>query len=130
MVAKALLVPTSFGQYGWYRGDALKVIASSKVIFAGRETCEECHDDVAKRKAHGKHKDLSCEACHGANAAHAENPAVATTKIEGTLFCLWCHAQDFSKPAKFPQVEAREHAGKDSCRTCHKPHTPSEAPEK
>jgi hypothetical protein len=128
--ARALLVPVSFGQYGWYRGNALQEIASSPIAFAGRAACEGCHEDVTKHKAGGKHKGLSCEACHGSNAAHAEDPNTATSKIENPRFCLQCHAKDFSKPEKFPQVDAREHAGKDACRTCHKAHTPSEAPEK
>ncbi len=128
--AKALLVPASFGQYGWYRGNAMKEVAAASIAFAGRATCEGCHEEVVKVKAAGKHKGLGCEACHGANAVHAEDPNTATSKIEDPRFCLRCHAKDFSKPEKFPQVDAVEHAGKDTCRSCHKAHTPTEAPAK
>jgi len=130
MSAKTILVPVSFGQYGWYRGQALKENSSSGIAFAGHEACEECHSDIVKRKAGARHKGLNCEACHEANAAHAEDPNVSPGKITNPQFCLRCHVKDFAKPEKFPQVDAHEHAGKDACGTCHDPHRPSESPAK
>ena len=47
LVARTLLVPQSFGEYGWYRGAALGEIASRTPVFAGKKACEECHADAA-----------------------------------------------------------------------------------
>lgn len=66
LVARHYIVPPSFGQYGHYRGAAMGEIAAHEVKFAGHETCEACHADVAEKKAAGKHAKLHCEACHGA----------------------------------------------------------------
>ena len=42
--------------------------------FAGHQTCETCHTDIADTKTKGAHAHVNCEACHGALAAHADDP--------------------------------------------------------
>jgi hypothetical protein len=127
-VARGFLVPQSFGQYGWYRGNALKEIAALPVSYAGRAACAGCHDDPAGQLAKGSHKGLSCESCHGPGSAHAEDPTVAAPKPTGPRFCLRCHELNLSRPAKFPQVETADHFPDQACAECHAPHSPKDAP--
>ena len=65
LVIRGYVVPKSFGQYGHYRGAAIGEIAAHPVKFAGHQTCEGCHVDVADLKSKGKHAHVNCEACHG-----------------------------------------------------------------
>src|SRR5690349_20878944 len=74
MAARAVLTPASFHEYGWYRGDALREIASRQPLYAGRKACDECHSDECQKLAKGEHKLISCESCHGPAQEHADNP--------------------------------------------------------
>ena len=65
-VIRGYVVPKSFGQYGHYRGAALGELAAHPAKFAGHETCETCHSDVADIHQKGAHAHVNCEACHGA----------------------------------------------------------------
>jgi hypothetical protein len=122
---RGLIVPKSFGQYGHYRADALTEIAAKTPVFAGREACEACHSDVVDVKKAGKHAGVGCEACHGPLGKHAEDPASLVPKLpDVATLCVKCHAANSAKPAKFPQVVSKEHAGDVACNTCHKPHNP------
>jgi len=125
LVIRAFVVPHSFGQYGHYRGAAISEIADHPLHFAGHATCETCHSDVAQTKAAGKHATVNCEACHGAQGKHAEDPAsVDPGKPDTAVLCLRCHAQSAARPKDFPQVNADEHSGGAPCGTCHQPHSP------
>jgi hypothetical protein len=142
LVARAFLTPQSFGEYGWYRGNALGEIASRTPVYAGRRACEECHSDVSEKLAKDSHKTLSCEACHGVSRIHAENPnipagrerqddspdAAAKKKIELTgSHCIRCHEANPSRPAWFKQIVVKDHySGK--CTECHVPHQPTQTP--
>lgn len=129
LVGRGLLVPKSFGQLGHYRAAALGEIASPKTVYAGHEACEACHDDVVAVKSKDRHAALSCEVCHGAAAAHAEDPAAVkpNTNLDRS-FCLRCHEKDLTRPAGFPTVEGSTHNVKEDCRKCHTPHAPSPKP--
>ena len=70
LVARSFLTPPSFGQYGWYRGDALAEIAARTPVFAGKQSCDECHSDILHKMAADAHKTLSCEDCHGVSREH------------------------------------------------------------
>jgi hypothetical protein len=126
--ARFFLVPSSFGKYGWYRADALKDYAALPISYAGTAACVDCHSEVAEKKAKGNHKSISCESCHGAQNAHAEDPTALPAKITDPNFCVRCHAANPSRPEKFPQVNVTEHAGKQNCIECHSPHQPKETP--
>ena len=122
---RQLLVPKTFGQYGHYRAAALKDIRSRPVSFAGQDTCVMCHDEVAATRAKGKHHGVSCEACHGPLAKHADDPdSVKPKHLAGTGLCQRCHQEDKAKPANFPQVAPAEHSGGAECLSCHQPHSP------
>ncbi|MDR3747425.1 MAG: multiheme c-type cytochrome [Acidobacteriota bacterium] len=123
---RGLLVPRSFGQYGHYRGDAIKEIAALPVSYAGHQVCEGCHTEVLDVKSKGMHKGVACESCHGPQAKHADDPAaVQPAKLDTAVLCVRCHAANSSRPKNFPQVGAAEHSGGEACNTCHQPHSPA-----
>jgi len=129
LLLRSYFVPRSFGQYGHYRGDALTEIAAKPVSYAGHQTCEVCHGDVLEVKKAGKHAGVNCEACHGALAAHAADPASVVPKLPDTaVLCAQCHEQNIAKPKSFPQVVSKEHSGGVDCKICHQPHSPLLAP--
>ena len=127
-IARHFLVPASFGQYGWYRGNALQEATVRPIAYAGRIACVACHTEVADKTAKFSHAHLSCEACHGPNQAHADDPTLSPAKITNPRFCLRCHQANPSRPASFPQIEPATHNPEKTCRQCHQPHAPTEAP--
>lgn len=125
VVLRAAVIPKSFGLYGPYRGDAIREITSRPIAFAGHETCEGCHPDVADVKSKGVHAHVNCESCHGPQAKHADDPGTVKPVLpDVTKLCVRCHSENIAKPSGFPQVNAKEHAGDQVCSTCHKPHSP------
>ncbi len=126
LVVRHFVVPKSFGQYGHYRGAAIGEIAVLPVTFAGHQTCESCHTDVLDAKKNGKHAHVNCEACHGALAKHAADPASVTPVLPDTaVLCARCHTASTAKPKDFPQVDPAEHSNGVPCQTCHNPHSPA-----
>jgi hypothetical protein len=123
---RGLIVPRSFGQYGHYRGDALKEIASRVIVHAGQTACADCHEDVVTVKQTGKHAGLHCEGCHGPQARHVADPtAIKPPRPDTSVLCARCHDKNAARPPKFPQVNAKEHSGGMPCRDCHQPHSPA-----
>jgi hypothetical protein len=131
VMLRAAVVPHSFGQYGHYRGAAISEIASLPVTLAGHDTCEACHTDVVDQKKLGKHVMVACEACHGAQAKHADDPgSVQPKKLATAVVCSRCHEANNAKPKGFPQVATADHSAGLACDTCHQPHRPKIEPAK
>jgi hypothetical protein len=125
VVIRAAVIPKTFGQYGHYRGAAIKEISSRPIKFAGRAACEDCHADVVDQKKTGKHVILGCEACHGALNKHAEDPgSMQPMKLDTAVLCVRCHEMNRAKPKAFPQVSSADHSAGLACDTCHQPHHP------
>ncbi|MBP7149769.1 MAG: hypothetical protein KBD01_19760 [Acidobacteria bacterium] len=124
--SRALLVPDDFGELGHYRAGALADNMARDVRFAGQDACLECHGDVGRDKAAGAHAGVRCEACHGAQAAHAADPTVLPDLPHPPAVCLACHARSVARPQAFPQIEVSEHAG-EGCAECHRSHQPQPA---
>lgn len=123
--ARSALVPASFGKYGHYRAAAVDSIAARPVRFAGRQECEDCHDDVAQQRIAGNHRGVACEVCHGPQAAHVAAPADVTPPApRDRAFCPRCHAYNPSRPTGFPQIDPETHNPLKACITCHDPHAP------
>jgi hypothetical protein len=124
---RSFVVPKTFGEYGHYRGAALQELAAKPVKYAGHQVCEDCHTDQATAKAAGVHAHVNCEACHGALAAHANDPtSVIPVKPDPLVLCARCHTATAAKPKDFPQVKIDEHSGGLPCTTCHtNPHSPA-----
>ncbi len=122
---RGFLVPKSFGQFGHYRGNALKEMAARPVHYAGHQACETCHADVVDKKKTGKHVNVNCEACHGPLAQHADDPSQTPARLDTAVLCAKCHEANAAKPKSFPQVASAEHSSGLPCDTCHQPHTPT-----
>ena len=56
LIARYFLTPPSFGEYGWYRGEALAELAARQPVYAGKKACEECHSDVYQKLSKHEHK--------------------------------------------------------------------------
>lgn len=122
---RAAVVPKSFGQYGHYRANAIGEIAARPVAHAGHEVCEGCHTDVVDQKKLGRHVVVPCEACHGPQAKHADDPAtIKPAKLDTAVVCSRCHEANSAKPKAFPQVATADHAQGIACDACHQPHRP------
>ena len=102
LAVRHFVVPKTFGEYGHYRGAAIAEIAARPMHFAGHQKCEICHSDIAEAKKAGKHENVTCEACHGPLAQHADDPSVQPDKINTTVLCIRCHADSAAKPKAFP----------------------------
>ena len=141
LVARWLLVPEGFGQFGHYRGGAVgELMAEPLPLHQGREKCAECHDDVAGVHAKDVHGKVQCEDCHGPGATHvaeltedktmrSDGPPIR--KPDGAEDCLTCHRRLLARPASFPQIDRVEHyrmlhvaKGDTPCAGCHSPHEP------
>jgi hypothetical protein len=128
LVVQGLLVPKDFYKFGHFRAGAVADNAARPVVFAGRQACESCHPDVVEARKGSRHGRIGCEACHGALARHADDPAsLKPTRPDGRTLCLVCHREDIAKPKSFKQVNPQEHMGGESCISCHKPHHPEMA---
>ena len=134
IMVRAYFVPESFGQYGYYRGDALQEEQSRPVTFSEQKKCAEaeCHEEKYLTKEESKHKPVVCENCHGAFAFHPgeekENKEKFGTRPERDL-CLTCHRKEPARPEDFPTIVEAEHylEGEElpQCILCHDPHSPS-----
>ena len=127
LTARYFLTPSSFGQYGWFRGEALEEIASRTPVYAGKKACDECHSDVLEKLAKAEHKTLSCEGCHGVSQDHAANPDITPIKLTGN-HCIRCHEANPSRPAWFKHITVKNHYTGQKCTECHVPHQPNEVP--
>ncbi|MGD0536400.1 MAG: hypothetical protein ABSC03_02015 [Verrucomicrobiota bacterium] len=130
LMARTVLTPPSFRQYGWYRGEALVELASRQIVFAGKPACEICHDEEFRKLAKGSHKGLSCEGCHGPSQAHSDDPddLAVRPKKEPFSTCTRCHEFNVSRPKWHKQIVTRTHYTGDKCTDCHVPHSPTEVP--
>ena len=125
IVVRGAVIPKDFGKFGHYRPGALELVRSRPISYAGQDTCLACHDDQGKVRAAGKHAHVACEACHGPQAKHADDPTATKPQLPDVAnLCRRCHEKDAAKPAWFPQVVTAEHSGGMSCKDCHKPHNP------
>lgn len=125
-IARYFLTPPSFGEYGFYRGAALRENADKPIHFAGQVSCVECHAEEAAMVTGNEHHTLSCETCHGPALAHVIDNKVSLRKISGDN-CLHCHRADPSKPSWYRQIDLKDHYEGD-CLECHVPHQPNEMP--
>jgi uncharacterized CHY-type Zn-finger protein len=124
-VVRAEFVPADFGTLGHYRAGAIDDVRARPLEYAGQAACADCHADVVELRAQARHKAIACESCHGPLAKHAADPGeLKPPRPEAPPLCVHCHAANTGKSTRYPIVDVKEHAGGDSCITCHTPHNP------
>ncbi len=130
VLLRAVFIPKGFGEFGHYRSGALADNRSRPVVFAGKKACLECHTDVEEAQKGSRHAALSCEVCHGAQAAHANaaDPSAQKPKLPEAAaiarLCLGCHEANVAKPKGFKQIDSKTHMGGKVCTECHSHHAP------
>jgi len=126
LVLVYFLTPASWGEYGFYRGDALVEIADQIPKYMDKETCAMCHDSIAEFKNQGSHISLQCEICHGVGYLHIDDPEANQMEIFGdNSLCLRCHLANPARPQDLiKQIVPDDHGEGEECLTCHNPHQP------
>ena len=126
LVARHFLRPASFGQYGHYRGDALKENEDKPIKYVNmNETCVMCHDSIAAVRDSSVHKSIDCQTCHGPGNLHVEDPQKTNIiKEHSREFCGRCHAKNPARAKIIKQIDIEEHNKEDECITCHNSHNP------
>lgn len=126
----------------WYRKDALVDLQRQPMVYGGisdvsasqrNESCKICHEDDVKEVAKLKHRQLSCESCHGALFDHVQDGRkVAVAFVDKERGQCWnCHAPLPNRPRGFPQFtteENRKHEQLEEtapCLKCHDAHDPT-----
>ena len=133
LVIKQIATPSSWNYEVWYRGASLTEDANKPMLHGGNDSCRTCHEEVVKETKKLKHKNLSCEGCHGPLATHVrgeEKIADAEVINQSRWQCLNCHAELISKPDDFPQFtdEVDKHTTLiegEVCLKCHDAHDPT-----
>lgn len=123
-VARAQMVPDDYGKLGHYRAGAIDDVRAGTPVYAGQAACAECHADIVSARAAARHRNIACEACHGALAKHATGELAKPQRPDGRETCVRCHAAKTGKPRQYPTVSIQDHAGEEKCITCHTPHNP------
>ena len=124
---RSLVVPESFGQYGWYRGDSVNESKNNPVRYAGSNSCgeEDCHKSIYSVWIKDRHKTLNCETCHSASGEHASNIRIMPPPANDTReYCGICHFKQVARPPDFPQIDPETHGENLRCVYCHNPHKP------
>lgn len=125
LLTRFVLIPRSLVATDLHWAATVQREVVRPVKFAGSTACQDCHDDVATKKARSFHKNLSCESCHGPAVKHTEDPsAVKPPAPRDRKFCPVCHAYDPSRPTGFPQINPTAHNPLKPCISCHNPHDP------
>jgi len=123
--ARYILTPRSFGRFGHYRGDALSEAASHEPVYAGRQSCVECHAKQHETLTKFEHKTISCESCHGPSGSHVVDPKIKLIKLDDDG-CMRCHEANPARPKFIKQFERGKHYSGNPCIECHSPHQPIE----
>lgn len=130
--ARALAIPDSFGDVGFYRAAALAEARERQPRHVGESTCRECHDEEADLHDKDVHLHVACETCHGPGGKHAEAEGEGNIIVpKGKEPCLVCHRLDQARPGAFPQIRWEDHYKyvgvadtSVGCTACHNPHEP------
>ncbi len=121
-----MLIPATFGQYGFYRGASLEEMEQLPVKFAGKEACIECHNEINEMLVQDVHSEIHCETCHGPGKKHCEDEGkFLLEKPTSRESCGICHSKNAArKKNTIFQVDLKEHNINKQCIECHNPHKP------
>lgn len=135
LIVRGLLIPRSFGEYGFYRADNVKEQMDKPIHFGSKDVCSACHDAIWNQHQKGVHVKVPCQDCHAPVSTHVDlekGEFVDKMRIQKTSkLCLRCHTKLPSRPVNFPQIDVETHLEKvpnahqtDVCFGCHNPHDP------
>ena len=147
LLGRGFLVPESFGNYGYYRGDNLQEQMNIRVPMhgSGMESCGFCHEEKVDTIIVTPHKVINCETCHAALRMHVEydslekflaDPESYEWTAEMPIYsaqelCIKCHDYQLAKPDDYTTIVVMEHLeeremelGPNVCIACHDPHDP------
>jgi len=118
---------------------SLPAPSQQKPGYAGTESCQLCHEDIAKAFERNRHaaveKDKrrgwegrACESCHGPGAKHAESASADDIRNPGKLLpgqadpaCLSCHTMQSTQVGR---VHGSHGKNQVACASCHPVHAP------
>ena len=128
IVADRMLTPETYGDLGNYRAASLIDNEAYEPVYAGQESCRDCHSDVAEQIDTDMHSQISCETCHNAAYAHTQDPfSGSVLKPEGRDFCGRCHSLNAARPQEvISQIDLAAHNTDFTCTECHNHHQPWE----
>jgi hypothetical protein len=137
LLGRAIFTPKSWGEFGYYRGDAITQEASKELVYGTNDACIGCHKDVYELKLESTHKRLSCEMCHAPVGEHAlDGKKIADMPFRKADYqielCLTCHAKTVGRPDAFPMIDHKQHLIDKKvklthrCDQCHTVHAPLE----
>lgn len=138
ITARHFLIPSSFGEQGFYRYDSLKDYMAQEPVHGDSAACGVCHAEVFKARSEGHHATVSCEVCHAPMSVHAKD-GVKTAEMPSNRsvnLCAYCHQQLKARPKSQAQVNIKQHmktlgielehgeVPDGTCFTCHDVHSP------
>jgi hypothetical protein len=99
--ARALLKPATFGDQGPYRSAAAAELREQPSLFAGSESCRECHEEAYRFWSYRGHKTIACETCHGASGEHGRKDIEPRPdlRLGDNEQCMACHRKTKGRPA-------------------------------
>ena len=150
LVVRQVLIPSSFGELGHFRADAIHENTLRPLHYTVTDSCTKCHLGIRADKDHGFHKKLKCEVCHGPGLKHSlfaekfkgkELPdSLMLHKPRERKECAVCHQinaarikilYDTINNTMIKQINVMEHYPPDpqtkeaaNCIDCHNPHQP------
>lgn len=138
LLGRALFVPDSWGELGYYRADSIKDELAKPLVHGQNESCQSCHAEVYDMKQHSVHARLACESCHAPVSTHVDASGEKIGDMPHKLgepqveLCLSCHQKTLGRPEKFPMIEYPAHIEEQNvhadhtCDQCHTVHAPLE----
>lgn len=137
LIGRAIFVPDTWGEYGYYRGGYIEEEASRELVYGTNESCKSCHVEVYDLKYESNHKRLSCEICHGPVGTHVKDgKKIADMSVRRSDtqidLCLTCHQKVVGRPDKIKMIEYPDHIVDQNvkethtCDQCHTVHAPLE----
>jgi hypothetical protein len=126
LIVRSIMVPESFGKYGWYRGNSVNDNMNFKVEYSNSNKCADCHKNIYSVWTNASHKTVNCETSHGQSEDHINNIRIMPQPVNDSKeFCGLCHFKRVARPSEFPQIDPEsEHGEGLRCTYCHNPHKP------